>query len=576
MPEHDPRRCCRRSTGTTCSRARAGSIRAGTSRTARRATRSCAGERLVGHGLPAASTTACCTAQSRLMYSAAVSGWSVCSSQGIAAYSSVKSSAELDPRDEPARVRLLRELDREVDDEIDRDQGDRHERPPARRVLVPEGKDHHGTVLTNSASASALGWSAPSPPGDAPMPQIPSTGRRSSRAGCSSPRWAAPRPVRSQPSLVAQGQLARDQMAAAVDELVEMSRARSEERARAGAERGAAPAERARPGDARPIWPGSNAARGHDGEERDDAQGAREEDGGQEGAAKKAAKKPRRRSPAVKRAERVRRRLDVELVRRGLVPSRTGAADAIDEGRVLVGGAPATTAARQVGDDEPITVHAPTPGVRVARWVQARGRARRLRARRHGRACGRRRRRRPVASPTACCSAAPRTSSRSTSVAVSSRGRLRTDERVTVMERTNVRDLTADALDDNDAEVLVADLSFISLRTVAPNLLALAAADADFVLLVKPQFEAGRARVGRGGIVRDPAVHEAVSPRGHRRRSPTRAWAYARSCRRRCGARTATSSSSSTPAAAPPRSPPRGIEAAVRAAHDPPPSEGAQ
>ncbi len=86
---------------------------------------------------------------------------------------------------------------------------------------------------------------------------------------------------------------------------------------------------------------------------------------------------------------------------------------------------------------------------------------------------------------------------------------LRNDARVTVMERTNVRELAAGAVDP-PADVCVADVSFISLRTVAPNLVALSAPTAEFVLLVKPQFEAGRARLGSGGIVRDPAVHDAV------------------------------------------------------------------
>jgi 23S rRNA (cytidine1920-2'-O)/16S rRNA (cytidine1409-2'-O)-methyltransferase len=54
------------------------------------------------------------------------------------------------------------------------------------------------------------------------------------------------------------------------------------------------------------------------------------------------------------------------------------------------------------------------------------------------------------------------------------------------------------------------DVAFISLRTIAPALLAVTGADTEFVLLVKPQFEAGRARVGKGGVVRDPAVHRAV------------------------------------------------------------------
>jgi len=86
--------------------------------------------------------------------------------------------------------------------------------------------------------------------------------------------------------------------------------------------------------------------------------------------------------------------------------------------------------------------------------------------------------------------------------------RLRRDQRVTVLERTNVRALVL----DEAVDVVVADLSFISLATVAPALLgANAAPGADVVLLVKPQFEAGRAEVSRGrGVVRDPAVWRRV------------------------------------------------------------------
>jgi 23S rRNA (cytidine1920-2'-O)/16S rRNA (cytidine1409-2'-O)-methyltransferase len=86
---------------------------------------------------------------------------------------------------------------------------------------------------------------------------------------------------------------------------------------------------------------------------------------------------------------------------------------------------------------------------------------------------------------------------------------LRDDPRVTVRERTNVR-----ALEPADiggaVDVTVADLSFISLVTVAPALARCTGPEGELVLLVKPQFEAGRARVGKGGIVRDPAVHRAV------------------------------------------------------------------
>jgi 23S rRNA (cytidine1920-2'-O)/16S rRNA (cytidine1409-2'-O)-methyltransferase len=86
---------------------------------------------------------------------------------------------------------------------------------------------------------------------------------------------------------------------------------------------------------------------------------------------------------------------------------------------------------------------------------------------------------------------------------------LRQDPRVTVMERTNVRDLGPDAIVPPPG-VCVTDVSFISLRTVAPHLVAIADPAADFVLLIKPQFEAGRARLGRGGVVRDRGVHASV------------------------------------------------------------------
>ena len=86
---------------------------------------------------------------------------------------------------------------------------------------------------------------------------------------------------------------------------------------------------------------------------------------------------------------------------------------------------------------------------------------------------------------------------------------LRHDPRVTVRERTNVRALDPAEL-GGPVDLTVADLSFISLVTVAPALARCTRPDGDLVLLVKPQFEAGRARVGKGGIVRDPDVHRAV------------------------------------------------------------------
>jgi 23S rRNA (cytidine1920-2'-O)/16S rRNA (cytidine1409-2'-O)-methyltransferase len=82
---------------------------------------------------------------------------------------------------------------------------------------------------------------------------------------------------------------------------------------------------------------------------------------------------------------------------------------------------------------------------------------------------------------------------------------LQQDPRVVVMDRFNVRHLSAADL-DQPADLVVADLSFISLRTVLPALRASVEPSADFVLMVKPQFEVGRERLGKNGVVRDPDV----------------------------------------------------------------------
>ena len=205
----------------------------------------------------------------------------------------------------------------------------------------------------------------------------------------------------------------------------------------------------------------------------------------------------------------MRRRLDVELVRRGLFPSRTRAVEAIDAGRVLVGGAPASTPARQVDGGEAIAVLAPVGPAYVSRGgqklaggldafaIDVRGR----RAVDVGASTG---------GFTDCL--LQRGAEHVYAIDV---GRsqiawsLRQDGRVTVLERTNVREVEPGALDPRP-DLCVADVSFITLGSVAPHLLALTTDDADFVLLVKPQYEAGPARVGRRGIVRDCAVHAAV------------------------------------------------------------------
>ena len=87
--------------------------------------------------------------------------------------------------------------------------------------------------------------------------------------------------------------------------------------------------------------------------------------------------------------------------------------------------------------------------------------------------------------------------------------RLRTDPRVEVLERTNARHLTRDRI-PNLVQALVCDASFIGLRTILPAPLALCAPGAWVVALIKPQFEAGPGRVGKNGVVRDPAVHAEI------------------------------------------------------------------
>jgi 23S rRNA (cytidine1920-2'-O)/16S rRNA (cytidine1409-2'-O)-methyltransferase len=80
---------------------------------------------------------------------------------------------------------------------------------------------------------------------------------------------------------------------------------------------------------------------------------------------------------------------------------------------------------------------------------------------------------------------------------------------VVVLDRTNVRTLDAERI-GGPVDLTVADLSFISLRLVLPALAGVTRRDGDLLLLVKPQFEAGREAVGRGGVVRDPAARAAA------------------------------------------------------------------
>ena len=90
--------------------------------------------------------------------------------------------------------------------------------------------------------------------------------------------------------------------------------------------------------------------------------------------------------------------------------------------------------------------------------------------------------------------------------------KLRQDARVIVLERTNARHLTREHIPEAP-DLVVCDASFISLTTVLPAALALAASTARLVALIKPQFEVGKGKVGKGGVVRDPALHHDVCER---------------------------------------------------------------
>jgi 23S rRNA (cytidine1920-2'-O)/16S rRNA (cytidine1409-2'-O)-methyltransferase len=87
--------------------------------------------------------------------------------------------------------------------------------------------------------------------------------------------------------------------------------------------------------------------------------------------------------------------------------------------------------------------------------------------------------------------------------------RLRTDPRVRVLERTHARHLGPEALGGEGVDLVTVDVSFISVRLLLPRLAALAPR-ADWLVLVKPQFEVGRGRVGRGGVVRDDALRQSA------------------------------------------------------------------
>jgi 23S rRNA (cytidine1920-2'-O)/16S rRNA (cytidine1409-2'-O)-methyltransferase len=200
-------------------------------------------------------------------------------------------------------------------------------------------------------------------------------------------------------------------------------------------------------------------------------------------------------------------RLDVELTRRGLARSREHAAALIAAGRVEIRGVPATKAATSVAADTPVRVRPDTGDPDYA----SRGGHKLAGALAafpdvtvQGRRCldaG--------ASTGGFTDVLLRAGAASVVAVDVGYGQLawplRTDPRVTVLDRTNVRTLDPEMI-GGPADLTVADLSFISLRLVLPALAACTAPDGDLLPMVKPQFEVGRDRLGSGGVVRDPAL----------------------------------------------------------------------
>ena len=207
-----------------------------------------------------------------------------------------------------------------------------------------------------------------------------------------------------------------------------------------------------------------------------------------------------------------RMRLDAELVRRKMCESRERARDLIEAGRVIVNGVVATKPATQV---EPTTSIALTASDEPE-WASRGGH----------KLVGALDAFDDVRIDGARCLDAGASTGGFTDVLLS-RGaarveavdvgygqlvwRLRSDERVGVHDKTNVRSLTPDVI-GGEVDVVVSDLSFISLPLVLPALAACVRPGGDLLPMVKPQFEVGRDRVGQGGVVRDPALRvEAVT-----------------------------------------------------------------
>ncbi|MGW7618878.1 TlyA family RNA methyltransferase [Streptomyces antimycoticus] len=224
-------------------------------------------------------------------------------------------------------------------------------------------------------------------------------------------------------------------------------------------------------------------------------------------------------------------RLDAELVRRKLARSREHASQLIAAGRVTVGGAVATKPATQVETSAAVVVieddsdpdYVSRGGHKLAGALYAFSEEYR-----EGAGAGQNSGVRPAPGAGADAGAGLKVAGRRALDAGASTGgftdvllragvaqvlavdvgygqlawSLQSDERVSVYDRTNVRELTLEGIGGEPVDLVVGDLSFIPLGLVLPALVRCAAPDADLVLMVKPQFEVGKERLGSGGVVR--------------------------------------------------------------------------
>lgn len=200
-------------------------------------------------------------------------------------------------------------------------------------------------------------------------------------------------------------------------------------------------------------------------------------------------------------------RLDAELVRRELARSRENALDLIAAGKVLVNGIPASKAATQVDAQISITLtidhdefvsrggHKLAGALDYFSKIEIEGKV----ALDAGASTGgftdvllKRNAKKVIAVDVGYGQLA---------------WQLQTDDRVKILDRINVRSLTKEQV-GQEVDLIVADLSFISLKIVLPALIAVANAATDYLLMVKPQFEVGRERLGAGGVVRDALLRK--------------------------------------------------------------------